>query len=996
MPSHIKSEFPLRPPHFFKLVASLGSLKKRNLLRGYASQELRIRSKIDDIRKGNSLKDIMTIGSLMKGHDGLLAGSLKKNSSELFRFTILTPLPWRDEIRYTCGYLNSLEVECIKALEHMEPLTTLEVIDTDQALESIHAMGKAYGASNYLSYKLGYLRVTRQMSAPQLAKISDIEAEMGHKEKPAFHFSALENLSPRISLFLIAQRRVSSLVGKVNGDIRQSYTLSNFIPTPLHDDDLANFLLRATESSLVDTLHALMIIINLKIFERQKIEIETHLSPSIWKGLNGVISPKSRGNDKLLITKYYIDNDEFNDRSLDLYRISSAFLERPYLANFRGEIDRVIGARLLAEIINEATFETKDFFDDKDALLQKDGSIVRAQPSIALDSFYRTFLFLRFIEQRTNLLALTDDDIKYIFEQTVALESLLTEAELRSIYSIIPEESQKLVAVLALALFRKKSIDPDVDYEFRSDLIEHVKANYNGSILLFIESLLTDSPQIASYIADSLDEVTLEKMYEIITNASQASEIRRDILKLIGQRLNRIEYVIEADAIETRSKLATLQSYFDSSRMYVDSFAMKKWLDVNPSVSTEQFRTSYPSIQATLRTIESKAGESQDIYFITLNEQSDEIISQIAKDAFEQFCLNTEFGIESYLGRRIRHNTLDGVMTESVDAVFNKSDYRMIMSGPSMKRTASAWLMQFRAIVDKLRKERLQFKSPTSLFNSAIDLNDSATRENIRLLSSSLRVVGSQLLNDLVISFCWKQISPQLENAARYVKTELLQEATSSIGKHFSGSFGSVEEQIKIELHEAVSGVFMKVADWFRVPQTGFISASVRELCDIILYDLNRQKSVDYSGGALEYKYTGISVHRLYDCVAVLLQNAIIHGEEGHQVNVHVTAKKAEANQILDIVTVDITSVVSQAKYHNSKIRIESAIKSIEGGIDMVTEGYTGIKKVKFITQKSEGTHTLKCEANDETRSLKLSFILHSETVGEDSAGGRNDEHITG
>lgn len=364
------------------------------------------------------------------------------------------------------------------------------------------------------------------------------------------------------------------------------------------------------------------------------------------------------------------------------------------------------------------------------------------------------------------------------------------------------------------------------------------------------------------------------------------------------------------------------------------------------------------------------------------------MIAQIAKDAFDQFCLNTEFGIESYLGRRIRHNTLDGVMTESVDAVFNKSDYRMIMAGQSMKRTADAWRSQFRAIIDKLRKERLQFKSPTSLFNSVVDLEDFATRENIRLLSSSLRVAGSQLLNDLVISFCWKQISPQLESAARYIKTELLQEATGSISKHFSGSFGSVEEQLKMELHEAVSGVFMKVADWFRVPQTGFISASVRELCDIILYDLNRPQAVDYTGGALENKYTGISVHRLYDCVAVLLQNALIHGEEGQKVNVCVTAKKAETNQILDVVTVQIMSVVSSSKYEDSKLRIERAIRSIEGGIDMVTEGYTGIKKVKFITQKSENFHTLKCEADDENRSLTLSFTLHSETVSEDNVVG--------
>lgn len=984
----------VRPAIIFKLMSRVRSLKKRNLVRGYASRDLRGSSEIDAVRRDNSLIDIMTIGALLKGNEGLLAADRKKTSADLFRFTNFTPLNWKDEIRYTAGYLNSLTQECLAALTLMQPLAQIETLETDSALEALHELSLIYGASNFLSYKLAYLRITRQLTAPQLAKIHSVEEELCHRDKPGFHFSALENLSPKISLFLIAQRRVSGLVGKVDGDLRKSYSLSNLIPTPLDEEDLAAFLLRATESSLVDTLHAFVIVLNLKkSFALQVEEIEKRLASPILSGMKSFILFSSAGNDDLILTSHYVGTDGESESSLDLYRISAAFLERPHLAEFRSELDRVIGARLLAEIITEHRGYSGDSFSDKDILLQADGTAVTVRPSVTLDSFYRTFLFLRFIKQRTNLLALSDEDIKFIFENTLALESLFTEAELRSVYGIAPDKSQKLIAVLALALFRKKSIDPDVDFEFREDLVSHVESNYGGSIVSFIDDLIDGSPQIASYIAESLDENTLEKMYEIVKTASQAAEIRRDILKLLGKKLNRIEYVIEADAIETRSKLTTLQKYFDSSRMYVDSVAMKKWLDGNPSVSTEQFRTLYPSIQATLRTVESEPGKSKDIYFITLNAQSEDLIAQIAQDSFEQFCLNTEFGIESYLGRRIRHNTLDGVTTETVDAVFNKLDYRM--GGPGMKRTLDAWMAQYRAIVGKLRREHLQFKSAASLFNANLDFDDSATRENIRLLSSSLRTAGSQLLNDLVISFCWKQISPQLENAARYIKTELLQEATSSIDKHFSGSFGSVEEQIKIELHDAVSSVFMKVADWFRVPQTGFISASVKELCEIISYDLNRPKAVDYIGDALENKYTGISVHRLYDCIAVLLQNAIIHGEEGKQVLVNVTATKAEGNQIFDVVLVEITSTVLKDKYENSKQRIERAISSAENGVDMVTEGYTGIKKVKFITKKSEGHHSVSCEPDDENRSLKLSFSLHSEVVVDDAIGGRDDESIT-
>ena len=44
----------------------------------------------------------------------------------------------------------------------------------------------------------------------------------------------------------------------------------------------------------------------------------------------------------------------------------------------------------------------------------------------------------------------------------------------------------------------------------------------------------------------------------------------------------------------------------------------------------------------------------------------DYILEEIAQIAFKQFCTNREFGIESYLGRRIRHNTLTGMLRGGV------------------------------------------------------------------------------------------------------------------------------------------------------------------------------------------------------------------------------------------------------------------------------------------------------------------------------------------
>lgn len=968
-------------PQTHKLIARIKSTKKRNLLRGHSSKSRFTEYDIEEIRSNNTTHDIKIIGALLKGpHNVTNEDKKKKKSSDLYNIITIPPLDWKKEACYTAGYINSTIVDALEILNFIKTLSRLDLTNPAEALENLLDLSKKYGASNFLSYKLAYLRSARDIPTTSLSTLTNIEDEICHKDSAGMHFSALENISPKISLFQIAQRRVSASIGKISGDFRKTIALSNFVPTPLNEKDCASFLLRASESCLVDTIYSVLIIFNLdNRLKTVRQELEKNLSDEFLEKLLTTIQFISCNTPENIITEHYISQNEEGLPTLNLYRASAAFLEHPKYTKYRNELDRVIGVRLLSEIANTDISTISSPLDDKSSLLIPDGDPIDDFFPTRMDTFYRTFLFLRLINNRLNLINLSKNDIKYIFENTIELEMLLSEDEMRALHVTAPHETKSLVAVLALALFRKKSVDPDIDFEFRSDFILHVNEKHNGSIVDFITHLLDDSPQIAGYIVRSLDEVTLEKMYSLVKNASQASEIRCDILRTVGQKLNKIEYIIEADGITTRSKVAKLQQYFDSSRMYVDSISMKKWLDSNPTVSTEQYRSLFPSIEA-----RSESG----ILVLHISDQSEYLISQIAKDAFEQFCLNTEFGIQSYLGRRIRHNTLDGVTTETVDAVLRKQEFQSITSSSSMRRTVESWLNTYKSIIDKLRRDNLQFKSAGSLFNATLDLEDSTTKENIRKLTTTLKTTGtSELLNDLIIAFCWRQITPQLENAARFIKTTLLKEANASIDKSFS-SHGAIEGQMKAELHEAVNEVFRKVADWFQVPQTGFISASVRDLCQIILIELNRHNCVDFSGDAVNTKYTGISVHRLYDCLAVLLQNANKHGEDNTRILVDAGANNREQGSILEVVSVSIKSTVSDEQYTESKDRILSAIASEEAGTDMVTEGYTGIKKVKFITRTCESAHTVRCNFDDKTRELDLGFRMHMETVTEDPENG--------
>lgn len=986
---------PGRASHeIFSLIGKISNPKKKNLLRGACAKGHITVADITALRKNNSSEDNLVIGAILKGPHGLQVKSNENPvSSDIYKIIQIPPLDLKSEICFTCGYVNSEAAKALTLLVEMEALAYIESLSSNEALLKLEKLGELHGASNYLSYKLAYLKSSRELSVQNLAAISRIEDVTKHRKSPGFHFSAQENLSSKISLFLVARRRINGLAGKVGDKFRNSISLSNFVPTPLDSEDVPGFLLRATESSFIDTVHALVVIFNLQEnLTKPCEELICHLSPEVLGGIESLRRRCLEKPNSSPLTNFYHSQNVDSDYSLDLYRISSAFLERKRYAEYRSKLDKVIGSRLLIEATADAKPLTLDSFDDKEILTAPDGTAVDSCLPEGMDGFYRTYLFLRFVSDRHNIVSLRPDEIRFLFENTIALESLMLEDEIRALYLTAPRESKSLVAVLALALFRRKSIDPDIDFEFRSDFISHVDAEYSGSIPRFIDSLLSDSPSIANYIVSSLDEVTLEKMYTLIANAAQASEVRRDILKAIGLKLHRIEYIIEAEGITTRSKVAKLQQYFDTSRMYVDSVAMKAWLDRNPSVFTEQYRDLYPKISARLLSESEKnsVGVDDSSALIFKVENPDEfLVGQIAKEAFEEFCLNTEFGIQSYLGRRIRHNTLHGVMTETVDAVFNKEKYRSLSQSSTFKSSVQAWLNFYKSLVEKLRKEQLQFKSNASLFSSTLDLDESITRENVRQLTNTLRFAGgAELLNDLIISFCWKQISPQLEKASRFIKTDLLNEANSSIDHHFARHLSAAESGLKSELLDAINEVFRKVASWFQVPQTGFIPASIRELCQIILLDLGKNEtSIRWEGEGLDKKYTGISVHRIYDCLAVLLQNAFQHGEENKAITICLKTMNMPESNSLDFVTISVASIASEESYFRAKERLNSALESRESGADMVNEGYSGIKKVKFITRINESAHTVRFFSDDTTHSISLEFSLRAENAIEQSNG---------
>ncbi len=973
---------------------------RRNVVRGTVAAALRGTlgsGKIDALRDNHSESDMVAAANILESPGGL------RNRKVVSLTDRDLPIVHRStrksaalEAAYACGFLNAWAADAKRAIKTIALLSQITRVPEKDGLTALLAAVRSWGASSYISRKVTYAKEFFEEDAASKATLGEIDALLEHKKIPNIQFYALEILKDNISLFTVTRRHTNILQKLSGNDFRKALSLNGLVATPINESDCSGYLLRAVETSLIDTVHAVWVIMNLgDRFPNITQTIERYLDSSLLTELRQAFGALAAESTPVLVapppsSDESIVLEEDGNQSLQLYRRSASFLEFPSFCRFRNDIDRVVGFRLMAPMLPDNRAWHAPDFSDKTALQRADSTFdlaLHGQPNVKIDTFYRTYLFLRFIQDPYNLALLDNEDIQYIFDNTMGLESLILERELKTMHLNAAEDARALISVLAMALYRAKSSDPDIDFDFRSKLEDYIQSNFGGKIAAFIDHLAPKSPQVANYIVTSLDEATLQKMYSIIGSLAGAEEARREILTTVGIHLNNIDYIVEAEAIETRAKVSKLKEYFDTSRMFVDSIAMKKWLSTNPSAYTQQFKEKLPELTARYsvsKNIVTSAGNEKRLDFFHITTTEEYLVSEMAKEAFREFCVSNEFGIESYLGRRIRHNTLQGVMTKSTDAVLQRSEHQPIIAGTPFGRALASWESAFKIYIERMRKEFLQFKTeskPNALFNSEMDLTDPVTMRNIQQLVQTLKVSGLEMLDELIVSFCWRQVAPQLEAASRQIRVKMVQEVVQALDQSLSRFEGPEERKIKAALTDAISSVFAQVASWFQLPQTGFVPASIADICNIIDMDNGRPAlSTVVTGDYLSTKYYGISVHRLYDCLAVLLQNAFKHGNTKSDVIVHVTATPLEGAN-LHLLTVGVESSLPPQS-DLCVARVEAAVTSSDTGKEMVTEGYSGIKKVKFITRLNEGSSTVTYQVTNQT--IRVAFSLKAEVVDQE------------
>ena len=229
-----------------------------------------------------------------------------------------------------------------------------------------------------------------------------------------------------------------------------------------------------------------------------------------------------------------------------------------------------------------------------------------------------------------------------------------------------------------------------------------------------------------------------------------------------------------------------------------------------------------------------------------------------------------------------------------------------------------------------------------------------------------------------MIRFCWSEIEPQLAAASKMITVDLLNQAKASIDLHLGHFPGELHGHYRSELWNAVHERFTRLGSWFRQPESGFVSASTRQLGDLVAMEARNHallsgQTLVWAGNGVDAVLDGLSVHRLYDCLSVLIRNAFEYSEPESDVTVSVRNVGNETGSIGRL-SVAVVSTLPIDELHAHVERLQAAFAATDLDTSMAKEGYSGIKKLRFITNTSEGRPTADYRING--KECEISFML--------------------
>lgn len=638
-----------------------------------------------------------------------------------------------------------------------------------------------------------------------------------------------------------------------------------------------------------------------------------------------------------------------SDSSIDLwaFRCTPAFLEYRSFRRLRYALQPLYDLPDMRTTSIAARFFAADFFCEArrvDDLVPTTTSDIDATPArfdrATAGSLTRSCGLVWICDGTADFSNTSKEEMALLMGQTFEIDRLLSADTLRHAAGTATD---KFVKLILQTLLRAHSASTRDNYDFKDQFQKYVRAHHGGDILKFMDAVRSLDARIVNYFVTLLDETLLSQMAFLMDSSEKIYDTRARLLEWYSTSAGDPGARDKAKQLRLDRKIAAVRGAINETRLNIDSVRFRQWIDQNKLSEFSDFiRQAVPNLpQISDLTDNSK----RSTLFLTAHRDPNKRALVGLTDCYDTFCRNPDFGIASFLGRRIRHGTLRGTLLNGLHAA----------SDPSIPASVLVqyqnWLKTYSASIDVLAS-RLYFKSRTATREGVISADfDTEQKWQVSLICLSQIFKDAQqdhgvlLMPHLIEQYCWLVFEIELAKVQTIIGEARLKWGTLKLrhspSDHAAAGF---ERSINVTLDNH----FATVTSWFRKPPNISPVAELSHIISVVIQEARDEYAtfepkVDING-AQGLELSGSTYYVVYDALTIAVRNAAKHGIHPGCIGIEAHVRDVGPAQVLDI------EVVSDLKSHD---RVENVLARIEdaglaGASDAdVVEGWSGIRKLK-------------------------------------------------
>lgn|GEM_PF-1265360 len=642
---------------------------------------------------------------------------------------------------------------------------------------------------------------------------------------------------------------------------------------------------------------------------------------------------------------YFARNKRFSD--LQTFRAAPAFLEYDEFRNFRAALQQLFDEPDIREreVTAPNRFESEFFATVSTVadILPPDAIACEPLPGVFCSStagvLSRSCALAKLAESASDFSAIDGTQMAALMGATTNIDRLLPTASLRAASKTAVDPFTKL---MLLTLIRAHSPATRDAFQFKEAFQRFVLTDHDGSVVAFLEAIAKVSEEIVGYFIGLLDETMLSQLPFLVLTSEDVYETRAQILEWHAERIRDESSRDKAKQLRIDRKIAAIRGQINETRLNIDSVRFRQWIEISKVSEFSGFiRQETIGVLPQIDVTNKKA-----LAEIRLTAHRDPVSRALVAlmDCYREFCVNADFGVASYLGRRIRHGTLRGTL---LDGLPDAGDYGL---GPSALAQYQQWQQAFANSIGAITS-RLHFAGKGSPKGAMIS-PDIDSKEKWDAVLVCLHKIYEQAQADhgaggiafTIEQYCWYIFEIELRAVREGIAECRNQFETLKI-RHHAGDATVIpfERDVNISL----STSFNAVASWFNKPPNISPVAQLSDIVDVVLREAKAENltyhPVVHTAG-VELELSGGVYYNVYDALTIIVRNAAQHGAHPGELTI---AANVEERSLGSVLHIEVSSQTQQGDAALAAVaRMEKAGLAGPANADIV-EGGSGVRKLK-------------------------------------------------